>query len=48
MFDGLAMFGTAGAGYSTPTSLALAFGATLLGILVGCMPGLGRRSASRC
>jgi putative tricarboxylic transport membrane protein len=40
MFDGLIMFGTAVAGYLNPVSLALAFGATLLGILAGCMPGL--------
>jgi putative tricarboxylic transport membrane protein len=40
MLDGLAMFGTAVLGYLTPTSLALAFGATLVGILAGCMPGL--------
>ena len=40
MFDGLVMFGTAVAGYLTPVSLALAFGATLLGLLAGCMPGL--------
>ena len=40
MFDGLVMFTNAVLGYLTPTSLALAFGATLLGILAGCMPGL--------
>jgi putative tricarboxylic transport membrane protein len=40
MFDGLYMFGTAVIGYLTPLSLALAFGATLLGLLAGCMPGL--------
>ena len=40
MLDGLAMFGTAVLGYLTPMSLTLAFGATLLGILAGCMPGL--------
>ena len=40
MFDGLVMFGTAVVGYLTPTSLALAFGATLLGVVAGCMPGL--------
>jgi putative tricarboxylic transport membrane protein len=40
MFDGLYMFGTAVTGYLTPLSLALAFGATLLGLLAGCMPGL--------
>src|SRR5262245_43745008 len=40
MLDGLLMFGNAVAGYLTPTSLAFAFGATLVGILAGCMPGL--------
>jgi len=40
MFDGLLMFGTAVVGYLTPVSLGLAFGATLLGLLAGCMPGL--------
>ena len=40
MFDGLVMFGNAVVGYLTPMSLALAFGATLLGMLAGCMPGL--------
>jgi putative tricarboxylic transport membrane protein len=40
MLDGLLMFGNAVLGYLTPTSLALAFGSTLLGIMAGCMPGL--------
>lgn len=40
MFDGLVLFGNAVLGYLNPVSLALAFGATLLGILAGCMPGL--------
>src|SRR6188768_1309937 len=40
MFDGLYMFGIAVTGYLTPVSLGLAFGATLLGLLAGCMPGL--------
>src|SRR5687768_11093330 len=40
MFEGLFMFGTAVAGYLNPVSLGLAFGATLLGIVAGCMPGL--------
>src|SRR4029450_5125356 len=40
MFDGLYMFGIAVTGYLTPVSLGLAFGATLLGFLAGCMPGL--------
>ena len=40
MLDGLLMFCNAVVGYLNPTSLGLAFGATLLGILAGCMPGL--------
>src|SRR3712207_2280806 len=40
MFEGLTLFGTAIVGFLNPMSLALAFGATLLGILMGCMPGL--------
>jgi putative tricarboxylic transport membrane protein len=40
MFEGLELFGQAIWGYLNPQSLALAFGATLLGILMGCMPGL--------
>jgi putative tricarboxylic transport membrane protein len=40
MFEGLSLFGQAIWGYLNPASLALAFGATLLGILMGCMPGL--------
>src|SRR5688500_12793907 len=40
MFDGLVMFGNAVFGYLNPLSLALAFGATLLGVVAGCMPGL--------
>jgi putative tricarboxylic transport membrane protein len=40
MFEGLILFGNAVVGYLNPTSLALAFGATLLGVLAGCMPGL--------
>jgi putative tricarboxylic transport membrane protein len=40
MLDGLVMFASAVVGYLNPTSLALAFGATLIGILAGCMPGL--------
>ena len=40
MLDGLILFGNAVVGYLTPTALSLAFGATLLGILAGCMPGL--------
>ncbi|MGH8640183.1 MAG: tripartite tricarboxylate transporter permease, partial [Burkholderiales bacterium] len=40
MLDGLLMFASAVVGYLNPTSLAFAFGATLIGILAGCMPGL--------
>ena len=40
MFDGLVMFGNAVVGYLNPLSLTLAFGATLLGVVAGCMPGL--------
>jgi putative tricarboxylic transport membrane protein len=40
MLDGLVLFGQAIAGFLNPTSLALAFGATLVGLLMGCMPGL--------
>jgi putative tricarboxylic transport membrane protein len=40
MFEGLALFGSAVADFLTPTSIALAFGATLFGIMAGCMPGL--------
>src|SRR6188508_1711259 len=40
MFNGLVMFGNAVLGYLNPVSLTLAFGATLLGVVAGCMPGL--------
>ena len=40
MFDGLVMFGNAVVGYLNPVSLTLAFGADLLGVVAGCMPGL--------
>ncbi len=40
MLDGLFALGRSVASYSDPMSLAYTFGATLLGILVGCMPGL--------
>ena len=40
MFEGLILFGQAIWGYMNPVSLGLAFGATLLGLLMGCMPGL--------
>ena len=40
MFEGLILFGQAIWGFLNPVSLGLAFGATLLGLLMGCMPGL--------
>jgi putative tricarboxylic transport membrane protein len=40
MLDGLAALGTAMTALLAPKALAYTFGATLLGILVGCMPGL--------
>src|SRR5687767_12417342 len=40
MLEGLILFGNAVLGYLNPLSLALAFGATLFGIVAGCMPGL--------
>src|SRR5918993_1764151 len=40
MFEGLSLLGQALVGYLNQTSLALAFGSTLVGILMGCMPGL--------
>jgi putative tricarboxylic transport membrane protein len=40
MPEGLILFGNAVLGYLNPLSLALAFGATLFGIVAGCMPGL--------
>ena len=40
MFDGLQMLGQALVGFFSPWPLTYALGATLLGILIGCMPGL--------
>lgn len=40
MFDGLIFFSQAVAGFLTPATLALALGATLVGLLMGAMPGL--------
>lgn len=40
MFEGLFLFGNAILGFLNPTSLALALGSTLVGLLMGCMPGL--------
>ena len=40
MLDGLLLLGQSVLSFLTPVSLAYTFGATLLGILVGCMPGL--------
>ncbi|HSW08893.1 tripartite tricarboxylate transporter permease [Aquabacterium sp.] len=40
MTEGLLMLGKSLVGFAAPWPLAYALGATLLGILVGCMPGL--------
>ncbi|HYF55115.1 MAG TPA: tripartite tricarboxylate transporter permease, partial [Salinarimonas sp.] len=40
MLDGLSLFGTAVLGFMHPTTLALAFGATLIGLVMGMLPGL--------
>ncbi len=40
MLDGLFLLGRSVVGYLDPLSLGYTFGATLLGILIGCMPGL--------
>lgn len=40
MLDGLALFGTAVLGFLHPQTLALAFGATLIGLVMGMLPGL--------
>ncbi len=40
MFEGLAALGTSLLSFLEPKDLLYTFGATLLGILVGCMPGL--------
>lgn len=40
MFEGLDLLGSSLAGFLHPRHLAYTFGATLLGILIGCMPGL--------
>lgn len=40
MTEGLLMLGQSLVGFAAPWPLAYALGATLLGILVGCMPGL--------
>lgn len=40
MFEGLEMLGGSLLGFLQPRHLAYTFGATLLGILIGCMPGL--------
>ena len=40
MLEGLALFGTSILEFLTPTSVGLAFGATLIGVVAGCMPGL--------
>jgi putative tricarboxylic transport membrane protein len=40
MFEGLYLFGHAIVSFLNPLSLALGVGATLVGLLMGCMPGL--------
>lgn len=40
MFEGLALLGQSMLTFAEPRLLAYTFGATLLGILIGCMPGL--------
>ncbi|MBR0681262.1 tripartite tricarboxylate transporter permease [Roseomonas eburnea] len=40
MFEGLELLGGSLAGFLQPRHLTYTFGATLLGILIGCMPGL--------
>jgi putative tricarboxylic transport membrane protein len=40
MFEGLQLLGTSMVSFLEPKDIAYTFGATLLGILVGCMPGL--------
>src|SRR5688572_31785871 len=40
MFDGVLALFRSVESFLTPLSLAYTFGATLLGILIGCMPGL--------
>ena len=40
MFDGIGLLGTSMLNLLEPRALIYTFGATLLGILVGCMPGL--------
>lgn len=40
MFDGLALFGKSLAGFAEPATLAIIAAATLLGIVIGALPGL--------
>ena len=40
MFDGLLSFGVSIANFATPTTLLYALGATLVGIIIGALPGL--------
>ena len=40
MFEGLALLGQSMLTFAEPRALVYTFGATLLGILIGCMPGL--------
>jgi putative tricarboxylic transport membrane protein len=45
MFQGLEMFGQAYLGFLNPTSILFGLGGALIGIIVGCLPGL---SATLC
>jgi putative tricarboxylic transport membrane protein len=40
MFDGLIAFGHSIAGFLTPRALALAFGSSFVGVVIGALPGL--------
>ena len=40
MFDGLVMFGHSIASFMTPTTIAFALGASLVGLIIGALPGL--------
>ncbi len=40
MFDGLIALGHSIAGFATPVSIALALGASLVGVIIGALPGL--------
>lgn len=40
MFDGLVMFGQSIANFATPTTILYALGASLIGLIIGALPGL--------